>query len=82
MEYACALCYELVTHNKPHSALKKISQIEGSTLYKCSCCYSYLHRYGNSWEIISGGEFGENANYPLDTDTDAEQIDSPSVAWR
>lgn len=80
MEYACALCYELVTHGKAHSALKKISQIEGSTLYKCSCCFSYLHQCGDNWEIISGGAFSEQASYALDADS--ERTETPAANWR
>ena len=57
MENACTLCYNLVLHNKPHSALKKISELKGSELYKCCCCYAYLHKHDAEWEIISGGDF-------------------------
>lgn len=57
MENACTLCYNLVLHNKPHSALKKISELKGSELYKCCCCYAYLHKHNHEWEIISGGDF-------------------------
>ncbi|WP_415894173.1 hypothetical protein ACMXYN_07330 [Neptuniibacter sp. PT8_73] len=57
MEKACTLCYSLVLHHKPHSALKKISELKGSELYKCCCCYAYLHKHDNEWEIISGGDF-------------------------
>jgi hypothetical protein len=57
MENACTLCYSLVLHNKPHPALKKISELKGSELYKCCCCYAYLHKHEANWEIISGGEF-------------------------
>lgn len=56
MENACTLCYDLVLHHKPHSALKKISELKGSELYKCCCCYAYLHKHNNEWEIISGGD--------------------------
>ena len=57
MENACTLCYNLVLHHKPHSALKKISELKGSELYKCCCCYAYLHKHDGEWEIISGGDF-------------------------
>lgn len=60
MEKACSLCYDLVLHHKPHTALKKISELKGSELYKCCCCYAYLHKYNNDWEIISGGEMRES----------------------
>ena len=56
MEKACSLCYDLVLQNKAHTALKKISELKGSELYKCCCCYAYLHKHNNEWEIISGGE--------------------------
>jgi hypothetical protein len=57
MENACTDCYGLVLHNKPHSALKKISELKGSELYKCCNCYAYLHKHDSEWEIISGGDF-------------------------
>jgi len=57
MEKACSLCYDLVLHHAPHRALKKISELKGSELYKCSCCYAYLHKHNDEWEIISGGDF-------------------------
>ena len=63
MEKACSLCYDLVLHNKAHTALKKISELKGSELYKCCCCYAYLHKHNNEWEIISGGEVrGESSS--------------------
>ncbi len=72
MENACTLCYNLVLHHKPHSALKKISELKGSELYKCCCCYAYLHKHDNEWEIISGGDFmgspkDEAANQPIES---------------
>ncbi len=57
MEDACTLCYNLVLQDQPHPALKKISQLNDSTLYKCCCCYAYLHHYGNQWEIMSAGNY-------------------------
>ncbi len=60
MEKACTLCYDLVLKNKTHTALKKISELKGSELYKCCCCYAYLHKHNNEWEIISGGDLREN----------------------
>lgn len=82
MEYACVLCFEQVKHNKPHPALKKVSQIEGSTLYKCSCCYAYLHKCGNTWDVISGGELSEHANFAVDNSS-AEPVwaESQIPAW-
>lgn len=59
MEKACSLCYDLVLKNKAHTALKKISELKGSELYKCCCCYAYLHKHNDEWEIISGGEMPE-----------------------
>lgn len=60
MEKACSLCYDLVLHNSPHQALKKISELKGSELYKCCCCYAYLHKHDDEWEIISGGDFNDS----------------------
>lgn len=68
MEKACTLCYELVLHHKNHTALKKISELKGSELYKCCCCYAYLHKHNNEWEIISGGEMKGESNSELTTD--------------
>lgn len=69
MEKACSLCYDLVLHQKPHTALKKISELKGSELYKCCCCYAYLHKYNNDWEIISGGELREDDRALSSTDS-------------
>lgn len=52
LKTACETCKLLVTENQPHPALKKISALKGSELYKCRLCYSYLHKQGQSWEMI------------------------------
>ncbi len=57
MESACTLCYDLVLHHKPHTALTKISALEDSELYKCRCCSAYLHKHHGIWEIISSGHY-------------------------
>lgn len=70
MEQACVLCYNLVLQHKPHPALKKISELKGSELYKCCCCYAYLHKHDSDWEIISGGDFsGEPKKYATNSAT-------------
>lgn len=72
MENACTLCYDLVLHHNPHPALKKISELKGSELYKCCCCYAYLHKHSEQWEIISGGEFlGTPSNVPGRQDSES-----------
>lgn len=68
MENACVLCFNLVVQHKPHPALKKISEIKGSELYKCCCCYAYLHKHNDDWEVISGGKFSGEGGYTLDAD--------------
>lgn len=57
MENACVLCFNLVMLNKPHPSLKKISELNNSELYKCSCCFAFLHKSNDMWEVISGGDF-------------------------
>lgn len=73
MEKACSLCYDLVLHNKTHTALKKISELKGSELYKCCCCYAYLHKHNNEWEIISGGEVKEETEVNVTRDVAANE---------
>lgn len=69
MEGVCETCKQLVSQNHAHPALKKISELKGSELYKCTYCYSYLHKQGRFWEIIS-------ANIPAHK---ATQTDSQAV---
>lgn len=57
MENACVLCFNLVMLNKPHPSLKKISELNNSELYKCSCCFAFLHKSNGIWEVISGGDY-------------------------
>lgn len=73
MEKACSLCYDLVLHNKAHTALKKISELKGSELYKCCCCYAYLHKHNNEWEIISGGEVKEETKATVTRDVSSKE---------
>lgn len=76
MEKACTLCYNLVLHHKPHSALKKISELKGSELYKCCCCYAYLHKHDDEWEIISGGDFmgsPDGSEVPITTEGSTQE---------
>lgn len=80
MEKACSLCYDLVLHHKAHTALKKISELKGSELYKCCCCYAYLHKHNSEWEIISGGEIREDngTQQPVDvTDSNSTPNELP-----
>lgn len=55
MENACVLCFNLVMLNRPHPALKALMSQNGGELHKCSCCYAYLHKSKDRWEVISGG---------------------------
>lgn len=73
MEKACSLCYDLVLHNKAHTALKKISELKGSELYKCCCCYAYLHKHNNEWEIISGGEVKDESEATVTRDVASKE---------
>ncbi len=68
MENACVLCFNLVAQNKPHPALKKISAIADSELYKCCCCYAYLHKFEDKWEVISGGNVESDDGMVVDAD--------------
>lgn len=56
MENACVLCFNLVMMNRPHPSLKKLMSQNGGELHKCCCCYAYLHKSRDRWEVISGGE--------------------------
>jgi len=58
MKGTCRHCEGLVSHGIAHPELKKISELNLSTLYKCKCCHSYLHHHGYAWEIISCGNVG------------------------
>ena len=78
MEQACVLCYNLVLQHKPHPSLKKISELKGSQLFKCCCCYAYLHKHDSDWEIISGGDFSGEPNTRFsETSTPSETSTSP-----
>lgn len=55
MENACVLCFNLVMLNRPHPSLKKLISQNGGELHKCCCCYAYLHKTKERWEVISGG---------------------------
>ena len=78
MEQACVLCYNLVLQHKPHPALKKISELKGSELFKCCCCYAYLHKHDTDWEIISGGDYsGTPKAYASDSDITPAASSSP-----
>lgn len=79
MENACTLCYDLVLHHKPHTALKKISELKGSELYKCCCCSAYLHKHKGEWEIISGGDTQAQPDH-RDSSSSARHNDSVPLA--
>ena len=77
IEHVCTACRELVHENQAHPALKKISELKGSELYKCGRCYSYLHKQGQFWEIISAQMPTKTAN-PSTASPAAEQVNSKS----
>ena len=81
MEKACTLCYSLVLHHKPHSALKKISELKGSELYKCCCCYAYLHKHDNEWEIISGGDFSGKPVDPVEIESQSTEYKDDALTF-
>lgn len=56
MENACVLCFNLVMLNRPHPSLKKLMSQDSGELHKCCCCYAYLHKTKDRWEVVSGGE--------------------------
>ncbi len=76
MEQACILCMDLIAGREEHPRLKKISELEGSILYKCCCCYAYLHKHSGYWEVISGGDTGTD---PIAVAAAAQKTAEPTL---
>ncbi len=63
MSRTCQHCTDLITRGVQHPQLRKISELNLSTLYKCKQCHAYLHHHGFAWEVISGGSANSVRDY-------------------